>query len=376
MKTKKNKISKSLQTKKNNTNLNNNHNNNNDINLYSYNEWFYKRLLARTAYDNAKLFPTEFQANKKIKLVKKLKYIENLEKNFIEYLRIKPEYKYLESFIVEFKYNKNKIELLINFLNQSIEIFVTKFNDTVLYENSQYSNYAIRIEINKLKPNIVYIANINKFGTFSGSDGIQLALTVAKMFYPKKITIFDAATIEIKKYSFKHFPLSLSRLLTKEVDELSWYNRFGFSLNAIRMKNKGFEKEKIHDDLIKLRNTPIAKVIAFFTHIFDDQPKKFIYYSKYEYEPFYYNYDINKDISQKGLESLFEILKSHKDLVLKDFLVLLNNKEKVIFYNFFFLSYYILLGILKDKKFIPSPFYQYLYILKFTAEDRELILHK
>jgi hypothetical protein len=374
MKSKKNKISKALQTKKNN-NINNNTNFNND-NLYSYNEWFHKRLLATTAYDNAKSFPTQLRPNKKTKLVKTLKYIENLEKNFIEDLKIKPEYKNLKSYIVEFKYNKNNIELLIIFLNKSIEIFVTKFNDTVLYENSQYRNYAIRIEINKEEPNVVYIANINKFGTFRGSDGIQLALTIAKMFHPKKITIFDAATIEIKKYSFRHFPLSLSRLLTKEVDELSWYNSFGFSLNVSRMKDKGFEKEKIHDDLIKLRNTPIAKVIAFFTHVFDDQTKKFIYYSKHENEPFYYNSHINEDVSQKGLESLFEILKSHKDLVLKDFLVLLKNKEKVIFYNFFFLSYYILLGILKDKKFIPSPFYQYLYILKFTAEDRELILHK
>lgn len=323
------------------------------------------------------------------KIQKKSKFLLDFETKIFKDLKIKPksEKKLKQntqySSFVSFKVNNDKLTFLVkHYLSvdyDSYNLFLYKFNDIQTYDDSSYN---IEIEMNSSNPNEIYISQINKTKYMSGSKAIKIAIEFAKLLNPKLITIIDAAYLDnnnnnnninnhFKYTKKKEIPLSILRLLSKDSYDLSWYNSFGFQIDHTKANNSFFNYDQIKSDLDKVRNISVEKFLNYLQLLFDKKNSIFVTINNNSI----INYDDTIfDKNNKILLSLFEKMKDHKIFILKDFINKLTFDEKYYFINLFFNKSKIFVGILINKHFYKSPFYNYLYILKYVGGFREMKL--
>jgi hypothetical protein len=307
-------------------------------------------------------------------------HLEDRSKKFEEY---KSKYSYFLLTILT--KNKNKIKLLIEKNERKkylkYDVFLYQYNTIIQKPDEDYN---VILNINCNIKNEIYIANINKNSQISGSKAVEIALEICKLFSPKTITIYDAAKIEEKSsksfnphddfdsilmLSKRNFlDLSLSRLLSKDIYDLSWYNSFGFNLNSNRMKDGVYDKEKIKKDIQALRNLNVSSIYDFVKYMLENKHTR-VCVTEYSF----YFFDYEKSLDEK-LKDLFENLGKNKDKSLTEFYNNLSNKNKSYFLNLFLNKYHYFIGFFKNRKFIKSPFFNYLYILRYIGENREMKL--
>jgi hypothetical protein len=322
------------------------------------------------------------------KIKNKSKYLLEFESKVLKHLKLesKSEKKFKKnskaSSFVTFRINNNKLTFLIDSYQspeyKNYYLSLHKFNDIQTFDDNTYN---LIIEISSSNPEEIYISQINKTKYMSGSKAVEIGLEFSKLLHPKLITIIDAAYVpkknsynnnnntNISYFTKRTLPLSILRLLSKDTYDLSWYNSFGFQLIKSKANNSFFDYEQIKFDLDKLRKTPIENVLKYFELLFEK--KDVIFVKVHSSSSFRYNRVIF-DKNDKILYSLFEKMKTHKILTLKDFINKLNNEEKTYFINLFFDKHSLFVGILENKKFYKSPFYNYLYILKYVGGTREI----